>query len=76
MLRKVVYRLPDSLQPQAQRLQSCIRYRREWQDSNLATGSSGATITLIPAPLESEEWLYISSLHADLARINKQTIGL
>ena len=76
ILRKIVYRLPDSLQPQAQHYSHVF-----------AIDGDGKVVTSLQDPeghyhtntgaLESEQWLYISSLQAaDFARINKQIIGL
>lgn len=76
ILRKIVHRLPDSLQPQAQHYSHVF-----------AIDGDGKVVTSLQDPnghyhtntgaLESEQWLYISSLQAaDFARINKQLIGL
>ena len=76
MLRKVVHRLPDILQPQAQHYSHVFAMDGNGKIATSLQDPKGHYHTNTGA-LESEEWLYISSLHAaDLARINKQTIGL
>lgn len=76
LVRKIVQRLPASMRPAT-----------EHYSHVFAIDETGMIITSLQDPngqhhtntgaLESEQWLYISSLHApNLARINKQSVGL
>ena len=75
-LRKIVQRLPASLRPQA------VSYSHVF-----AMDKDGAVITSLQDPngehhtntgaMETDNWLYISSLHADnLARISRENAGI
>ena len=75
-VRKMVQRLPTFMRPAT-----------EHYSHVFAIDEEGTVITSLQDPdgqhhtntgaLESEQWLYISSLHApNLARINKQSLGL
>ena len=76
MLRKIVQRLPNILQPQAENYSHVFAIDKDGNVLNSLQDPEGYYHTNTGA-LESEQWLYISSLHADdLARINKQHIGL
>lgn len=75
-LRKIVQRLPASVRPQA------VSYSHVF-----AMDKDGAVITSLQDPdgehhtntgaMETDNWLYISSLHADnLARISRENAGI
>ena len=76
MLRKIVQRMPQSMQPAAENYSHVF-----------AMDANGNVLTSLQDPngrhntntgaMETDNWLYISSLHAEnLARIRKQDIGL
>jgi sugar lactone lactonase YvrE len=76
LVRKVVQRLPDFLQPQAQHYSHVFAINGDGKVLTSLQDPEGHYHTNTGA-LESEQWLYISSLHAaDLARISKQSVGL
>ena len=76
LIRKMVQRLPAFMRPQAEHYSHVFAINEMGEVIMSLQDPEGLYHTNTGA-LESEQWLYISSLHAaDLARINKQSIGL
>jgi sugar lactone lactonase YvrE len=75
-LRKINVRLPKSMQLQAQAYSHVFAIDGEGNVITSLQDPAGRYHTNTGA-LETDDWLYISSLHADnLARIRKQDIGI
>ena len=76
MLRKMVQRLPQFMQLKAEAYSHVFAMDAEGNVLSSLQDPNGIHHTNTGA-LETDDWLYISSLHADnLARISKETIGI
>jgi hypothetical protein len=76
MLRKMVQRLPQSMQLKAEAYSHVFAMDGEGTVLTSLQDPNGEHHTNTGA-LETDDWLYISSLHADnLARISKESIGI
>ena len=76
LVRKIVQRLPAFMRPATEHYSHVFAIDEEGNVITSLQDPNGQHHTNTGA-LESEQWLYISSLHApNLARINKQSLGL
>ncbi|MDG1311661.1 MAG: SMP-30/gluconolactonase/LRE family protein [Porticoccaceae bacterium] len=76
MLRKIAQRLPQFMQLKAEAYSHVFAMDAEGNVLTSLQDPNGQYHTNTGA-LETDDWLYISSLHADnLARISKETIGI